>query len=68
MRAIRKEMAEFNKDHPLSPITEKTIKQSMKRHDKITKDMINGVLISSTMREELGINRREYDVGFQLIE
>ena len=63
----KRDIAAFNKRHaklgPKVPITEDTIKRSMRQHMKTSEKMINGVQLSPSMRDTMKIWAEGYDRG-----
>ena len=64
---VKRDIAAFNKRHaklgPKVPITEETIKRSMKQHMKTSEEMFNGVQLSPNMRDVLKVWAEGYDRG-----
>jgi len=64
---VKRDIIAFNKRHaklgPKVPITEETIKRSMKQHMKTSEEMFNGVQLSPSMRDVLKVWAEGYDRG-----
>ena len=64
---VKRDIIAFNKRHaklgPKVPITEETIKRSMKQHMKTSEEMFNGVQLSPNMRDVLKVWAEGYDRG-----
>ena len=61
-----KEMDKFNADHPEVRIKPEAIRKSVKRHKETSKDMYDGITITSSLRSMLEDDREEWDQGFNL--
>ena len=60
------EMEEFNAKHPEVRIKPEDISKSVKRHKETSKDMYDGITITSSLQKMLEEDREEWDQGFNL--
>ena len=60
------EMEEFNAKHPEVRIKPEDIRKSVKRHKETSKDMYDGITITSSLQKMLEEDREEWDQGFNL--
>ena len=66
MKKLNKKMAEYNKQFPQYPITNKSLRRSIEGHVRTTKRMEHGVVVNPRLRKALQRDAAEYDRSLTL--
>ena len=64
VKDVLKDIAEFNKDHPLAAISRDNLLQSVKRHFETSAKMVNGVTVNDKLRSDTERSNENWSRGF----